>query len=143
MKNLSLLDISGTAVRDLSPVGNSLKLDWFSGRQLDIDDWSALEGLTNLNYVDVRFNTNITTLDFARHWTKLAVLRCDRTSVRSLDAIAGIESLHQLTAGRCDNLVDIAAIGSLSGLSALILSNVRSVSTLLRSAVLPILPISA
>ncbi len=88
MKNLSLLDISGTAVRDLSPVGNSLKLDWFSGRQLDIDDWSALEGLTNLNYVDVRFNTNITTLDFARHWTKTccaavrphlcALLGCDR-----------------------------------------------------------------
>ena len=99
LTNLEWLDLSSTAVSDVSALASLTNLEWLSLFATAVSDVSALAHLTNLEWLSL-----------------------DRTAVSDISALASLTNLRRLWLPGTD-VSDISVLASLTNLTGLVLWN--------------------
>ena len=130
LSDLSVLDISGTHVNDLTPLRNANKLKVLKANNTRIEDLSPLKYDIMLEELDIS-NTDVNNIGVIEILNRLEKLNINHTQISDLKPIENCPDLEYLFAEN-SKINTIEAINSLEKISSLNISNtgVRDLSPL-------------
>ncbi len=132
--NLTYLDVSGNAFRDISPLAGLGELEELIFADSQVSDLRPVAGLTNLLVLDVAFSSEISDLRPLANLMNLEVLVAPFGSISELSPLAGLSALRELDLGG-NAIVDLTPLTGLGALEFLNLefNNITDISPLLQS----------
>jgi hypothetical protein len=105
LTNLTLLDLSGAKVSDISPIGRMTKLRWlYMNSCREVHDWSPLGNLPELLLLQLNFSRGLGVVPFLANMPDLEELTATHTDIVSLAPLAESRRLSSLNAHHCANL---------------------------------------
>ncbi len=115
---IEFLNLSGTNIRDLSPLIKLTSLKWlFSGACRYITDFSPLSELTSLQVLRLE-RTEIANCVFLSSLTSLEMLNLNNTKTTDISSLGNLNSLQVLNLEYCD-IRDVSPLTNLTSLKRL------------------------
>jgi len=116
--HLEFLNLSGTNIRDLSPLKKITSLKWlFLGACRYITDFSPLSELTSLQVLRLE-STEIANCAFLSQLTSLEMLNLNNTKITDISSLGNLNSLQVLNLECCD-IGDVSPLTNLTSLKRL------------------------
>lgn len=125
-----VLDLSGTGIRDLRPVGTLTTLETLVLSRNPIENWSPLAGLVNLKTLVIR-DSVVKELGAIASLPKLTSLILDGVGLTDITPLARLQGLQTLSL-QYNQIQDISAFAALKNVTSLALqgNRVRDLSPL-------------
>ena len=98
--------------------------------QLDDENVEALKYCTDVVYLDIGHNTNLSNFDFVNYMPKLKIAIVVDSKIRSLEPFANCPELEWLEIVACGNISDLSPLANCKNLKGLNMSCVHSVRDL-------------
>ncbi len=114
LANLRELDLSGNDLEDISALSGLTNLGWLDLRDNDLEDISALSGLTNLGWLDLRDN-DLEDISALSGLTNLGWLDLRDNDLEDISALSGLTNLGWLDLSG-NAIVDISPLSGLTNL---------------------------
>ena len=142
LSNLKVLGCSSSLVKDISPI-NSLNIEELAIGGLGIRDFSPLITLTNLRHFHC-FGDNFDTIEYLKNAQKLTKLDCPNTSISEITFISEFKKLEFLNLSK-NKVQDLSPLESCKKLKTLLVDNnkIRDIKALISLKHLEILDISS
>lgn len=127
-KNLEVLDLGGTSLKDISVLSGLTKLKELYLNETKVTDISALSKLTNLKELDLS-ETSVSNVSALSGLTKLEVLSLESTSVTNISSLSGLTAMKELSLTDTE-VSDISALKGMTNMTDLDLwgTEVESIS---------------
>ncbi|MBF9129442.1 NACHT domain-containing protein [Plantactinospora sp. S1510] len=111
LTNLVLLDVSKTKVEDISALERMTKLNWLSlSNCKKIVNWEPLRSISNVRIAQFSYCKGLESLDYLANWQELSSLYVGGTNISSLGPVGKLPKLSKVYAMSCPHLKDISSV---------------------------------